>query len=116
MSKYELQISEPWDFEHPAGSNVFSAFGVGVIPGPDKPNYGKEFFLLNVEEHFEMEGELVKQLICAPRYEGDTMQMVTSSKCIVGIARVKPQFQLGISSSVNSEEFVYCAIGSIKVT
>ena len=91
-------------------------FGVGVIRGPDKPNYEKEFFLVSVENAFEMDGELVKQLICSPRYQGDTMEMVTSSKCTVGIARVKPEFELGASSTVKSEEVVYCAIGSIKAT
>lgn len=115
MSKYEIQISEPWDFEYPNGSNAFTAYGVGVIPGPDKPNYDKEFFLLNVEAPFEMDGELVKQLICSPRYEGDSMQMVTSSKCTVGVARVKPQYELSEASSVNIDEVVYCAIGTIKV-
>ncbi|MBW2431081.1 MAG: hypothetical protein JRF56_19160 [Deltaproteobacteria bacterium] len=114
MSKYEVQISEPWDFEHPSATNTFTVYGVGVIPGPDKPNYASHFFLVNVDNPFIMGGELVKQLVCAPRYEGDTMEMVVHSKCTVGIARVKSEFSLENTSTVNPEEIVYCAVGFIK--
>lgn len=114
MSKYEIQVLEPWDFKHPNETNTFAVFGVGVITGPDKLNYGEQFFLMNVESPFIMGGELVKQLVCAPRYEGDSMEMVLNSKCMVGIARVKPEFELEVKSTVKPEEVVYFAIGFIK--
>ena len=114
MTQYEIQISEPWDFTHPNGSNIFKAIAVGVIPGPKEPNYDDEYFLLNVVEPFLLGNELVKQLICSPRYEGDTMDMVTSKECTVGIARVKPTSELNSNSVIKINEVAYCAIGSIK--
>ena len=63
---------------------------------------------------FTMDGQLVSQLICAPRYSGDTLKMVMESSCTVGIARVKPQFKLMPGGKLNADEVIYCAIGSIK--
>lgn len=114
MTQHEIQISEPWDFTHPNGSNIFKAIAIGVIPGPEEPNYSDKFFLLNVVEPFIFDNELVKQVICSSRYEGDTMDMVTSKECIVGIARVKPTSELNLNSVVKTNEVTYCAIGSIK--
>jgi hypothetical protein len=114
--EHKIQISEPWDFKHPLGSNIVTVRGVGVIPGSDLPNWGKQFFLVDVEAPFEMDGELVKQMICAPRYQGDTIDKVTSGRCTIGISRVKPECELKLTSTVDPEQVVYCAIGSIEST
>ena len=113
---HEIQISEPWDFEHPLGSNILKARGLGIIPGPDQPNWGKRFYLVELKDPFEFDGELVKQMICSPRYEGDTIEKITTGECTVGIARVKPGCELNASSTVDPDKVVYCAIGSIKIT
>lgn len=114
MTKHELQFSEPWDFRHPNGTNKFIASGLGTVLGPDKENWGKEYFLLSVDTPFEMEGQQVSQIICAPRYSGDTLKMALESTCTVGVARVKPEYKLVPGSKLNTEEVNYCAIGSIK--
>lgn len=114
MAKHEIQFSEPWDFQHPNGTNKFSAVGLGVVTGPDKDYWQGDYYLLEVEEPFQMAGDLVSQLICSPRYAGDTLQMVMSSSCTVGIARVKPAFKLSPGVTINTNEVSYCAIGSVK--
>lgn len=114
MTKYEIQFSEPWDFKHPNGTNRFSANGLGTISGPNRENWGNEYFLLDVDDPFEMDGQLVSQIICAPRYSGDTLDMPIKSTCTIGIARVKPEFKLMPGGKLNTDEVNYCAIGSIK--
>ena len=114
MMEYTLQISEPWDFQHPLGTHILTVRGVGVISGPDAPNWDKQLFLVDVVDPFEMDGELVKQMVCSPRYEGDTMEKVTTGRCIVGIARVRPDHELNSRSTVDPEQVVYCAIGKIE--
>ncbi|WP_461516997.1 hypothetical protein [Porticoccus sp.] len=114
MTKHEVQFSEPWDFEHPNGTNKFCVSGLGILSGPDKENWGAEYFLLAVDIPFTMDGQLVSQIICAPRYSGDTLKMAMESTCTVGIARVKPEFKLMPGGKLNTDEVNYCAIGSIK--
>jgi hypothetical protein len=49
MSVHEIQISEPWDYIHPNGTNKFLATGFGIIYGPNEPNWGREYYLLSAE-------------------------------------------------------------------
>ena len=112
---YKIQISEPWEFEHPNGSNGFTAEGIGIVPGPkDVPNFGDAFFLLHVQEPFQFAGDDVVQILCAPRYEGVHIDSIPSSKCTVGIARVRPGFTMTDSSAVIPDQTHYFAIGSIS--
>ena len=46
MTAYELWISDPWDFEGLDGPNRIIADGLGIVHGPDLPNWQKEDFLL----------------------------------------------------------------------
>jgi len=114
MKTHKLQVNEPYEFSGPEGKREFIVEGVGVIKGPNLNNWGKEFYLVNIPMPFELEGELVKQFICSPRYEGDTLEMIINSECRVGIARVKEGSLFNFSNSVDRDKVVYCAIGSIK--
>ncbi|MBA6354902.1 MULTISPECIES: hypothetical protein [unclassified Colwellia] len=60
-----------------------------------------------------MDGEVVRQLICSPRYEGDSLE---SSECTIGIDPVRQGYSLTVDCVVNDKEVHYCAIGSIKAT
>jgi hypothetical protein len=116
MQSHLIQVSEPWEFVGPKGQHSFSVKGLGLVKSPPQENWGNGFYLVEVDIPFEIDGELVRQLICSPRYEGDTLEMVVSSECTVGIARVRPNYNLAVDCVVNDKEVHYCAIGSIKTT
>ena len=112
--KYEIQIIEPWNFEIPVGGNVFLVQGIGLVSGPDSPNWQGEYFLVELDSPFEFEKELVQYLILSPRYVGETIEDVQNKKCTIGIARVKPEYNISIGQKFSKNEIEYCAIGSIK--
>lgn len=110
----KIQISEPWDFIHPCGSNEFTVHGIGIVKGPDKLNWAKEYYLAEVDEPFVINGEIVKQLICSPRYQGDTLEKACKEECIVGIARIVAGHELSCGDRVDDKKVVYFAIGKIR--
>ena len=112
-SRHKIVVSEPWDFELPNGANIILATGISVIPGPDEKNHSKEYFLLNVDKPFEMNGEIVKQILCAPRHQNSNMEDLITENCTVGVERVKPEYTLSANSKYNINEVVYFAIGTI---
>lgn len=87
MNKHKIQISEPWDFSGPDGTNVIEVTGIRIITGPNKPNWASRYYLVHVDKPFKIKNALVKQLICSPRYVGDTIEMIVNGKCTVGIAK-----------------------------
>ncbi len=113
MDSHQVQINEPWDFEHQNSTNVFGANFVGIINMPPKENWQDKYLLLNVAEPFQFNGELVSQLVCCPRYEGDSVLQAQHLTCTVGISRVLPGITYSKSSEVNPEQINYFAIGEV---
>ena len=111
---HTLLVSDPWHLEITNGSNPFSANAVGVIPGPDLPNWQGELLLLNVLEPFQCDGELVSQILCTPRYKGDPMFFARYLSCTVGISRVRPGYFYTEHSVARESEIDYFAIGEIR--
>jgi len=113
MDSHQIQISEPWDFEHQNGTNTFGANFVGIIDMPPKENWQEKYMLLNVTEPFQFKGETVSQILCCPRYEGDSIFEAQHLICTVGISRVLPSFTYDKNSKVNPEQINYFAIGEV---
>lgn len=109
-----ISITDPWSLEITNGSNPFSATAVGVLPGPDKPNWQDKLLLLNVLEPFQCNSELVSQILCSPRYKGDPMFLARFLSCTVGISRVRPGYLYTEHSRVQESEIDYFAIGEIR--
>ena len=76
--QFEISVGETWDFEVPDGQNKIFAVAKGIVSGPDKLNWDKEYCLLRVITPFKMDGELVTRLIASPRYMGDTLNKMIS--------------------------------------
>jgi hypothetical protein len=113
-ASHTLLVFDPWALEITNGPNPFSASVVGILPGPDLPNWQGKLLLLNVLEPFQCDGELVSQILCAPRYKGDPMFLARYVSCTVGISRVKPSYLYTEHSSVHESEIDYFAIGEIR--
>lgn len=77
-----IEIYDPNDY---AGPNPIKVSGLGVIRGPDKT----EYYLLQLRNPVEYNGDMVEQLIVQPRYFGDKILRVINDACTVGIMRVK---------------------------
>lgn len=114
MQIYELWIGDPWDFEGPDGQNRILAEGVGVVRGPNLPNWQKEDFLLRVINPFEVDGEKVEQLLASPRHTGFTIEDIKGKGCHVGIGRVRGPRHLVPGDQYERDDVKYWAIGSIK--
>lgn len=112
MSAYIIQVSEPWNFQLSDGANVFRAQSVGSVQFPGRKK-NPDDLLLNVDAPFEVDCELVKQIVCSPRYAGDTLATMRGVYCTVGISRVKPEVTLSAGSVIKADQVVYFAIGSI---
>ena len=78
MQRYEISVSEPWNSEGPDGPNRIVADGLGIVTAPDEPNWRGPYLLLQVVSPFEYHGEQVQCLTAAPRYKGDTIEMLVS--------------------------------------
>ena len=115
MKVHEISISDPMFFEGPDGPNRILAKGVGVVRGPDLPNWQKEDYLLEVLHPFDLDGEEVRYLLVSPRYVGDTIEDAMSGYCIVGIGRVRPNVIVKAGDQYSAQDTEYWAIGSIKV-
>jgi hypothetical protein len=113
MESHQIQIGEPWDFEHQNGTNAFGASFVGIIDMSPKENWQEKYILLDITEPFQFKGELVSQILCCPRYEGDSIFQAQHLMCTVGISRVLPGITYDINSKVNPEEINYFAIGEV---
>jgi hypothetical protein len=113
-ASHTLLVFDPWDLEITNGSNPFYANAVGVLPGPDLPNWQSKLLLLNVLEPFLCDGESVSQILCSPRYKGDPMFLARYASCTVGISRVRPGYFYTEHSSVHESEIDYFAIGEIR--
>jgi len=84
-----IEVYEPTDY---IGQNPIHGEAVGVIKTQDR----SEFFLINLEEPFDVNGEEVKQVILQPRYFGDKIARVTHDICTVSIMRVKEDCPLSL--------------------
>ena len=113
-ASHTLLVFDPWDMEITNGSNPFFANSVGVLPGPNLPNWQGKLFLLNLLAPFLCEGEPVSQILCSPRYKGDPMFLARHASCTVGISRVRPGYFYNGDSSVQESEIDYFAIGEIR--
>ena len=113
-ASHTLLVFDPWDLEITNGSNPFFADAVGVLPGPDHPNWQGKLLLLNVLEPFQCEGELVSQILCSPSYKGNPMFFVRYLSSTVGISRVRPGYFYTRDSRVYEPEIDYFAIGEIR--
>ncbi|MBE0684184.1 MAG: hypothetical protein IH589_19950 [Anaerolineales bacterium] len=94
MSRYELLVGEPWNFEGPDGQNRVLVDFVGFIPGPNLPNWADEYLLLKVVTPFQHNNELVELMVASPRHSGDTIYEIEKIGGHVGVARIRPNISI----------------------
>ena len=112
-SKHEILISDPWNFKGPHGDCRLLVDGIGLVNGPNKPNWQGEYYLVELEQPFKIEGSLTIQFLCFPRYTQDTLEQVINETCIVGIARIKEGCSLAAGDTLQEGDVSYWGIGSI---
>ena len=64
MTRYELLVGEPWDFEGPDGPNRLLVDFGGFTPGLNRAD---EFILLKAVMPFQHNNKLVEFMIASPR-------------------------------------------------
>lgn len=112
-SKHEILISDPWNFEGPNGDCRLVVDGIGLVNGPSKSNWQGEYYLVELEQPFKIEGSLTIQFLCSPRYTQDSLEQVINGTCIVGIFRIKEGCSLSAGDTIQEVNGSYWGIGSI---
>ncbi len=107
QQQHVLEIYEPYEY---MGQNPLNAAGLAVLAGPSRENY----YLLQLENPFEFEQEMVEQLLVVPRYKGDKIDRAVSSACTVNIARVPAGASLCDRTRITFEDFLRWGVGKIS--
>ncbi len=106
-SAHKIAIHEPREYQ---GPNAIRATGRGVVTSAD----GSAWFLLDVDKPFALSGGVVRQVVVAPRYEGDLLNDAMLRQCTVGVSRVLPGQVLKPGQVFPAEAADYFAIGEIR--
>lgn len=101
-----IELYEPGNF---AGQNPLHIKGVGVIRSRDR----SEYFLANLMEPFDYEGDQVAQIVVLPRYYGDKIQRAAKDLCTISILRVKAGINLDVDSTVDFSSIIKWGCGKI---
>ena len=109
----ELSVGEPWDFSSPDGPNRVVVGIEGIVEGPNLENWQGKYLKLSVKSPFDWNGELVKEMIAAPRYTGVTISDIERNGGTVGVSRVRPNKTLTIAQEFSPEDVEYIIIGSL---
>ena len=114
MTRYEMLVGEPWNFEGPDGPNRVLVDFVRKMTISNSRDEEKSNILLKVVTPFQDHGEQVKYLIASPRHMGDTVNDVLQFGGIVGVARVREGVSVSIDNLLTHENIVYFMVGSLQ--
>jgi len=107
----KLQISEPWDFESPSGTNIVD---IKLIKRISEVKSKKNYILTRILEPFVYANYNFKYLVLSPRYTDSTIDDVYSGTT-VGIGILNVEVNENIMQEFSMDNVKYCAIGrSIK--
>ena len=112
-ARLELSVGEPWDFTGPDGANRVLVTLVGFVPGPDAPNWKKEYALLKVARPFEWEGEGVELLLAGSRHRGREIRNVVQIGGSVGVSRLRSGVVLSPGERFQAGDVEYIIIGDL---
>lgn len=101
-----IELYEPGNF---TGHNPMHIKGVGVIRGRDRV----EYFLANLVEPFDCDGDHVEQIVLQPRYYGDKIQRAEKDLCTISILRVRPDVSLNVDSTLDFSSIIKWGCGKI---
>jgi hypothetical protein len=113
MTQFELLFGEPWNFKGPDGQNRVLADFVGIIPGPNIPNWADEYILLKAITPFQHNNELVEFMVASPYFGGHTIYEIAKIGGHVGVARIRPNVSLVSSRPFTPADVDYYLIGKL---
>ncbi len=87
MTRYELLVGEPWNFEGPDGPNRLLVDSDGFMPSQ---NGAEEYLLLKVVTPFRYNDQLVEFMIASPRHSGSIVYEIAKQGGHVSVARIRP--------------------------
>jgi hypothetical protein len=114
MTTYELSIGDPWDFSGPDGPNRILGEELGIVHGPNLPNWKGQFLLLRVPHPFDIDGEEVKLLLASPRHSGSTIDDLRNKYTPINIGRVHAYRSLAPGDQYTTMDIVFWATGGIN--
>lgn len=106
---HTIEIYEPYEY---TGPNPLHVEGIAVLQGPMRTNY----YLLDVSAPFEHQQTRVKQLLVAPRYNGDHIDRAVSSTCTVNIACVPVDGPIDPNTLLTFDNVHRWGVGKISPT
>jgi hypothetical protein len=114
MTRYEILVGEPWDFNGPDGQNRVLVDFVEILINPFASNAANLYILLKVVNTFQHYNELVEYMIASPRYMGDTVDEIVQFGGTVGISRIRQGVSLTNDHHLTSANVEYFLIGRLR--
>src|SRR5436190_22366752 len=90
MSRARLRLALGGGAYGPGDVEPFRVEVIGVIRGPDLPNWDDESLLAVCEAPFDWHGETVKYVVVSPRYSLDSISSIAVQGGTVALGRVRP--------------------------
>jgi len=90
MSRTRLRLALGEGAYGPGDVEPFRVDVLGVIRGPDSPNWDHESLLAVCEDPFDWHGEAVKYVVISSRYSLDSLSSIAAQGGIVAVGRVRP--------------------------
>ena len=114
--RISIQIDEPWNFKVRSGGKTIRGLLRGTCQGPAVKNWQGRYLLVDIRPAFTWQGNAIRQVLIAPRYEGDTIaDLQTGKGIIVGISRVLESVRLEPTQSFSTADVDYFAIGAAQL-
>ena len=99
----------------PGDVEPFRVEVIGVIRGPDLPNWDHESLLAVCEEPFDWHGEAVKYVVISPRYSMDSLSSIATQGGIVALGRVRPGHDATEWAQVDPSAVHYWAVATATI-
>jgi hypothetical protein len=115
MSRTRLRLALGDGAYGPGGVEPFPVEVIGVIPGPDLPNWDHESLLAICEEPFDWHGDAVTYVVISPRYSSDSLSSIAAQGGIVALGRVRPGHDPTKWAHIDASAVHYWAVATATI-
>lgn len=112
-SRYRLGLAD--GCYEPGDIGEMTVLGLGLIKGPDLPNWQREGFLVQCLDPTIYRGQALRYLVLSPRYATDSLSRIRAQGGVVGVARMLPGTYAETPRSFEPHQVEYWAIGVLSI-
>ena len=99
----------------PGDIGKITVVDLGLIKGPQLPNWQPEGLLVSCLDPTMYRGEELRYLVLSPRYATDSLSTIRASGGVVGVARMLPGTYTDNPTKFEPHQVAYWAVGVLSV-